>query len=563
MRCAIYARYSSDLQRESSIEDQIRRCRDYAERQGWSVAEDCIRCDAAISGAATAGRNALNSLVEDAKRKPKPFDRILVDDTSRLARNTADFLRLVEILQFHNVPISAVSQGIDTELKATRPLLAFQGMMDEQYLVGLAEKVHRGQEGRVLMGLHPGGRCFGYKNVPIEDPTRQGKYGRPAVSGVRLEINEQEAKAVRRIFQLYADGSGLAAIAKRFNEEGVSAPQPPRTRPLRAWCTSSIREILRNERYRGVLVWNRTQKQRNPETGRKISKPRLKSEWKRVAVPQWRIVSEELWRAAHKRIRFISERFGASRLGGLSRTKNARKYLFSGLLHCGHCRSRMVIVSGGGKRGYVRYGCPSHRYRGVCRNALTIRRERLEAQLLGALEERLLKPEMMAYVLKRFTTQLEHRRAQRRKQAEGTSMAALKRKRRELQDKASKLADAIAAVGHSATLLARLTSVETELERLDERIQGHETQDATPTPRQVREFVLKNVLHLQTLLRGDVSRAKLALMTHVTKIVLIPRERPSGPVFEVSGSFDPLGRKDVMPVVARDGIGLSLGADST
>jgi DNA invertase Pin-like site-specific DNA recombinase len=69
MRCAIYARYSSDLQRESSIEDQIRRCREFAERQGWSIAEDHIRCDAAISGAATAGRNALHSLVEDAKRK--------------------------------------------------------------------------------------------------------------------------------------------------------------------------------------------------------------------------------------------------------------------------------------------------------------------------------------------------------------------------------------------------------------------------------------------------------------------------------------------------------------
>jgi DNA invertase Pin-like site-specific DNA recombinase len=203
MRCAIYARYSSDLQRESSIEDQIRRCREFAERRGWNVVEECVRHDAAISGAAIAGRDALASLVEDAKRKPRPFDRVLVDDTSRLARNIGDFLRVVEILQFHGVPITAVSQNISTEEKTTRPLLAFQGMMDEQYLVGLAEKVHRGQEGRVLKGLHPGGRCYGYTNVPIEDPNRQGKYGRPAVSGVRLEINGEEAEAVRRVFQMY------------------------------------------------------------------------------------------------------------------------------------------------------------------------------------------------------------------------------------------------------------------------------------------------------------------------------------------------------------------------
>ena len=77
-------------------------------------------------------------------------------------------------------------------------------MMDVQYLVGLADEVHRGQEGRVLKGLIPGGRCYGYVNVPIEDPSRQGKYGRPAVSGVRLEIHQEQARVVRRIFEMYA-----------------------------------------------------------------------------------------------------------------------------------------------------------------------------------------------------------------------------------------------------------------------------------------------------------------------------------------------------------------------
>lgn len=61
-------------------------------------------------------------------------------------------------------------------------------------------KARRPQEGRVLKGLHPGGPCYGYENVPIEDPTRQGKYGRPAVAGVRLEIQHEGAHAIRRIF---------------------------------------------------------------------------------------------------------------------------------------------------------------------------------------------------------------------------------------------------------------------------------------------------------------------------------------------------------------------------
>ena len=293
---------------------------------------------------------------------------------------------MVERLPFRGVGVIFVSQGIDTLEKTARQLVTLHGMMDEQFLVGLADKVHRGQEGRVLKGLHPGGKCYGYINVPIEDPTRQGKYGRPAVAGVELTIHAEQAEVVRRIFRMYADGAGLAQIAKTLNEERVQAPQPPRTRPMQAWCPSSIREMLRNERYRGVQVWNRTEKARNPETGRKVSKDRPKDQWMRVEVPEWRIVPEELWNAAHARIADVNQRFGAARLGGLNRTEKSRSYLFSGLLVCGACGSRIVIISGQGKRGYVKYGCPSHRYRGVCANALTIRQDRLEQQLVVALE---------------------------------------------------------------------------------------------------------------------------------------------------------------------------------
>lgn len=66
-RCAIYARYSSDLQRESSIEDQIRRCREYALRQGWQVVEELVSADRAVSAASVAGRDGLQQLVRAAR----------------------------------------------------------------------------------------------------------------------------------------------------------------------------------------------------------------------------------------------------------------------------------------------------------------------------------------------------------------------------------------------------------------------------------------------------------------------------------------------------------------
>jgi DNA invertase Pin-like site-specific DNA recombinase len=152
-------------------------------------------------------------LVDAAKRDPRPFDILLVDDTSRLARNTEDSLRTVAIFKIYGVGVVSVSQGIASRQKSARQLLTLHAMMDEQYIVGVADKVHRGQEGRVLQGLISGGRCYGYRNVPIEDPTRLGKYRRPAVLGVRGEIDEEQAAVANRIFQMCADGLSLAQMA--------------------------------------------------------------------------------------------------------------------------------------------------------------------------------------------------------------------------------------------------------------------------------------------------------------------------------------------------------------
>src|SRR5258706_16133027 len=203
-RCAIYARYSSDLQRESSIEDQIRKCREFAAARGWEVLEDYIRFDQAVSGSALTGRDALQFLVGAAKHRPKPFDCLLVDDSSRLTRNLADGLKTTDLFRFNAIDVVFVSQNFDTSQENSRMMVTMHGMMDEQFLVGLSQKVHRGQEGRVLKGLNPGGRCYGYKNIPIEDPTRYGKYGRLAVEGVPCEIGPPEATVCRRMFEVDA-----------------------------------------------------------------------------------------------------------------------------------------------------------------------------------------------------------------------------------------------------------------------------------------------------------------------------------------------------------------------
>src|SRR5262245_32356513 len=130
-RCAIYARYSSDLQRESSIEDQVRRCREYAHQKGWDIVEHFVVADRAASAAAISGRDGLKRLLAAAAQgEGRTFDCLLVEDTSRLARDLADALKMTAILQFHGVTVVSVTQGIDSSQANARQLITLHGMVD-------------------------------------------------------------------------------------------------------------------------------------------------------------------------------------------------------------------------------------------------------------------------------------------------------------------------------------------------------------------------------------------------------------------------------------------------
>lgn len=160
--------------------------------------------------------------------------------------------------------------------------------MDSLYIRELAKKAHRGVEGRALQGLHTGGRCFGYRGAPIEDPLRTDSYGRPQIVGVKLEIYPEQAEVVKRIFADYAAGDSITTIAKKLNAEGVKSAAPYRGQRHPSWAPSAISVMLHNERYRGVAIWNRTRKVRDPRSGRRVQRLRPRSEWTIVESPHLR-----------------------------------------------------------------------------------------------------------------------------------------------------------------------------------------------------------------------------------------------------------------------------------
>jgi site-specific DNA recombinase len=203
---AIYARYSSENQRETSIDDQKRECKKYAEKNGWSVTSEYA--DMEMSGRLD-DRPQFKQMLGDAIKRC--FDTLLVYDLSRLSRGT-NTSTMIEELRFHGVRVISISDGIDSSQKGSKLQIGMKAMMNNSFLDQLKENVHRGLEGNALKGHNAGGRSFGYRHVPHFSTTKFDIYGRAEVDFVTREVDEEQAKYIRQTFEWVAEGRAYNSI---------------------------------------------------------------------------------------------------------------------------------------------------------------------------------------------------------------------------------------------------------------------------------------------------------------------------------------------------------------
>jgi DNA invertase Pin-like site-specific DNA recombinase len=325
MRAVIYARYSSEMQQDASIDDQVRICKERIAEEGWTLQQ--VYRDRAMSGT-TALRPGYQALLEG--MRGAEFEVVVAESLDRLSRDQEDVAALYKRLQFAGIQLFTLAEGEISELH-----VGLKGTMNALFIKDLASKTRRGMRGRVEAGKSGGGNAYGYDVVKRFDANGE------AVHGDR-SINPFEADIIRGVFASYAAGISPRQIALDLNARSVPAPRGG------AWSASTLNGnrgrgtgILNNELYIGRLVWNRMSYAKDPETGKRRSRPNDDKALISTLVPEMVIVSEELWNAAKARQQALDAKAEVAAPDGGAKaafwSKQRPRYLFSGLMRCGQC----------------------------------------------------------------------------------------------------------------------------------------------------------------------------------------------------------------------------------
>lgn len=305
LRAAIYCRVSTEEQATEgmSINAQKKSLIDYAHRNHMIVVDAFV--DEGIS-ARTADRPQFQRMISAAKKKPKPFDLILIHKTDRFARNREDAIVYKSLLR-RDCGIDVRSITEQFEDSPTGKLL--EGMMEvmaEFYSLNLAQEVMKGMKEKATHGKALGMTAFGY---------------RISETG-RLEVVPEEAAVVRWIFETYTQGEeGLRAITGRLHSEGLLRFGPAGAKFK--WSSVGLRNILTNPVYIGQFVWNR-------RDGTKKGRKRDSENWVVVDDAHEPIVDRETFALAS---RLLKSRRGVRSPG--------EDYVLRGMVRCADCGGGM------------------------------------------------------------------------------------------------------------------------------------------------------------------------------------------------------------------------------
>lgn len=422
MKAAVYARYSSDNQREESIDAQLRAIREYTERNNIRIVK--IYTDEAKS-AMTADRPGFLKMIEDSKNGL--FDTVIVHKLDRFARNRYDSAFYKRELSKNGVTVLSVLENLDDSPESIILESVLEGMA-EYYSANLSREVQKGMKENALQCKHNGGRPpLGYDVG--EDQT--------------YVINEKEAATVRLIFNMYAKGFGYGKIIDELNRKGY------RTKLGRKFGKSSLHDILVNEKYRGVYIFNRAAAKRS-DGKRNNRASKNEEEIIRIEGGMPRIIDEKTWKA-------VQERMGDNKKNSTFKAREI--YLLAGIIKCGKCGGAMVgnrRIAGKAKRTYTTYECSTRKRTKTC-DMKAVNKEFIENLVIEELERRLFSDEAIEKLSKKI-----YEYALRQNKEIQEDIERFKKQLKDIQQKLDNMANAVAEGLFNPTMINKMAALENE-----------------------------------------------------------------------------------------------------
>ena len=372
MNIAAYCRVSTDKSDQlNSLETQKEFFLEYTKRTGDNLIK--LYADEGISGTKIKNRKEFQRMLADAEKGL--FDMVVVKDISRFARNTVDLLQSVRKLKSLGIETQFLTANM-TSMGNSEFVLTIFGALAQEESANTSKRIKFGKKMNAEKGRVPN-IVFGYDKTI-------GDY-------FKLSINENEAKAIRQIFQWYIEeGYGGSKIANMLNERGI------KTKRGNNWSQNAVCRILTNEIYTGKII-NGKEEIADFLTGQRKEKD--ESEWLVTIRPELRIIEEEVFDKAQDILKGRHDSFK------ITHERQSNKYLFSTLIKCKECGWSFRRTVRQYKNTYVRWVCSGHNGKGAdsCPNAVTVDEEELIQALQEYFQEILSKKKkVINYVIKEF-----------------------------------------------------------------------------------------------------------------------------------------------------------------
>ena len=476
MKVVSYCRYSSDNQREESIEAQQRAIKKYCEDKGYMLTGHYI--DLALS-ATNDNRPEFQRMIHDSRSGL--FDAVVVHKLDRFARNRYDSAIYGRKLQQNGVKVISVLENLDDSPESIILRSVIEGY-NEYYSLNLARETMKGLKENAYTARHNGG---------------QPPYGYGVGPDKKYIINPGEAEAVRLAFKLYSEGLGYVQISSALDSLGY------RTRTGKRFSKNTIYDMLGNEKYTGVYIYNkRAATQKGVKQNRKHKDP---EDIIRIEGGTPAIITKNDYE------RVMQLRKKNKRAGGKYKSES---YALSGLLKCAKCGGAMVgnKYQGGRDRGtlYITYQCSTRKRTKGC-DMKSVNRDEIERLVYEKIKDDILKK----LNTKSFELMLADRKNEGRKELQHKLHAAQK-KLDDINKQLENIVNAVSAGMDPSVFVSKSNDLNRQKQQLIDIINTTQY-----------EFIEQNIeldKVRETIKRAELDKDLSALFKAVIKEVVISEE---------------------------------------